>query len=73
MSSDPKSPKISRDHFSVVPLNDKSDKKYWQSRTAEERLEHLQFLRRLNYGDSAAGRMMKVFEVVKMKSYIRGK
>ena len=69
MSSDPKSPKISRDHFSVVPLNDQSDKKYWQTRTLEERLEHLEFLRWMNYGDAADGRMVKLFEIVKIGKY----
>jgi hypothetical protein len=59
--------KISREHFSVVALNDQSDKHYWRSRTDAERLEYLQFLRILNYGDAASGRLQRVLEVVKRK------
>ncbi|MBL7190407.1 hypothetical protein ISS30_01835 [bacterium] len=58
-----KIPRVSREHFSVVPLDHRSDEKYWQSRSVEERLEHLELLRRINYGDAAAGRLQRVFEV----------
>jgi len=58
-------PKLSREHFSVVPLGDKSDKKYWRSRSVEERLEYMEYLRWINYGDAVFGRLQRVFEVVK--------
>jgi len=40
------------------------DAKNWWSRTPEERLRHLECLRRLNYGDLATGRLQRVLEVV---------
>jgi len=65
MTDQSKYEKISREHFSVVPLDDQSDKKYWLSRSDEERLEYAMFLRRLNYGAAAAGRLQRVLEIVK--------
>ena len=56
MSDKSKSYVVSRNHFSVVPLGGQSDKGYWKSRTIEERLEHLQFLRWMNYGEAEKGR-----------------
>jgi hypothetical protein len=40
------------------------DAAYWWQRTPEERLEHMEYLRRLNYGDLATGRLQRVFEIV---------
>ena len=47
---------------SLVDATD--DAKIWLARTPEERLAHLEFLRRLNYGDAACGRLQRVLEVV---------
>lgn len=45
-------------------LNDQSDEKeFWLSRTAQERLRHLEILRRINYGHLATTRLQRVFEV----------
>lgn len=41
------------------------EKSYWLSRTPEERIAHIEFLRRVNYGDEAAKRLQRVLEVVK--------
>jgi len=61
-------PKVDRSHFEVVKSDDSSDKYYWRSRTVEERLEYMELLRRINYGDEAAGRLQRIFEVVEHKS-----
>ncbi len=61
------SPKLSREHYSVVSLDDKSDKKYWQSRSDEERLAHMLYLRWVNYGDAAFGRLQRVFEIAELE------
>ncbi len=41
------------------------EKKYWWSRTPKERLEHMERLRRINYGARAAERLQRTLEVVK--------
>jgi hypothetical protein len=40
------------------------DRQYWWSRTPEERLSHMEVLRRLNYGEAAStGRLQRFLEV----------
>jgi hypothetical protein len=58
-------PKVRRDVFTVGSLFDQSDdKKYWLSKTPQERLEAVELMRRIIYGDEAAKRLQKnVFEV----------
>jgi len=59
-------PKLDRTAFSVVSSfeeADKQDKEYWLSRTPLERLQHIEFLRRINYGSDAAARLQRVLEI----------
>jgi hypothetical protein len=43
------------------------DKEYWHSRTPRERLENVERLRRIKYGEAAAKEIVKsVFEVIKI-------
>ena len=65
-----KHPKISRDHFSITTPEKQAqaDREYWLSKTIEERLEYMEYLRRVNYGDAASGRLQRVFEVVERSS-----
>ncbi|MDZ7718490.1 MAG: hypothetical protein U5K72_06710 [Balneolaceae bacterium] len=57
--------KVDRKVLQVDSLKDESnDKTYWHSRTPQERLKHMERLRRINYGDDAAGRLQRVFEVI---------
>lgn len=53
--------------FSVVALHDNSDEKeFWQTKSGEERLAALEYLRQTAYGyDAATARLQRVFEVVK--------
>ncbi len=61
-------PKMDKTSFTVSSLFDESDEKaYWWSRTPQERLQHVEMLRRINYGDAALGRIQKVFEIVEQK------
>jgi len=56
---------LSRAHFSVADLNDKDDAdEYWRSRTFAERLAHIEYLRKVNFGDLAQQRLQRIFEVV---------
>jgi hypothetical protein len=38
---------------------------YWQNATVKERLQHIERLRRLNYGTRATGRLQRVIQIVK--------
>ena len=40
---------------------------YWQNTTIKERLQHIERLRRLNYGTRATGRLQRVIQIVKCK------
>lgn len=38
---------------------------FWRSTTVRERLQHIERLRRLNYGNRATGRLQRVIQIVK--------
>ena len=59
-------PKLDKTFFSVVTFEeaDAQDKAYWLSKTPRERLQHVELLRRINYGNHAAARLQRVLEVV---------
>ena len=64
---DESEPRIDRSAFSVFNSfaeADAADKAYWLSRTPEERVRHMLFLRRLNYGSRATERLQRVLEIV---------
>ncbi len=60
--------RLDKTKISVSNSFDNSDEKeYWLSRTAEERLQHVERLRRICYGEATTKRMDKtVFEVAKI-------
>ena len=63
-SNDSDSPQMDKDTFSVRQSFDETDDKtYWLSRTPEERLLHMEYLRRINYGEKATARIQKVLEI----------
>jgi len=50
--------------FSVVSLSDQTnDKDYWLSKTPIERMQHIELLRRINYGHGATARLQRIFEI----------
>lgn len=56
--------RLDRTAFSVVSLYDASDDKaYWLMQTTETRLEHMQRLRQINYGDKVGARLQRILEV----------
>lgn len=62
-------PKLDRSAFSVVSLFDEpDDKAYWFTRSHQERLEHIEYLRWINYGAQARARLQRFFEVVERKT-----
>lgn len=62
--------KIKRDAVSFSNLDDnKSDKSYWLSKSAEERLLAVELLRILMYGyDPTTERLQRVFETAEFKT-----
>jgi hypothetical protein len=55
--------KLDKNHFSVISLTDQSDeKKYWITTTPIKRLQHIEVLRRINYGNSATSRLQRILE-----------
>jgi hypothetical protein len=56
--------RVDRTAFSVVSLDDDSEKRYWHSRTPAERLRHAQILRRITYGPAADGSLERTLEIV---------
>jgi hypothetical protein len=57
---------LDRTAFSVISLDDDpGDKAYWLSKTPDERMAALEFMRQVAYGyDPATARLQRVFEVV---------
>jgi hypothetical protein len=57
--------RLDRSHFSVGTLDDPGDEKaYWLSKTPEERLTALEYLRQVAYGyDPDTTRLQRVLEV----------
>jgi len=59
-------PKVDRTAFSVVSSFEEADQQdieYWRSRTPLERLQHMELLRRINYGSDATARLQRVLEI----------
>lgn len=56
--------RVERTALSVASFDDADDDvAYWWSRTPEERLAHVEVLRRINYGDQTTGRLKWILEV----------
>lgn len=60
---------VDRTILSVSSLTEESDEKaYWLSRTPDERLQHMELLRRINWGEQATAKMQRVLEIVERTS-----
>lgn len=58
--------RLDKTRIKVVSLfNDDPEIEYWRNTTAKERLQHIERLRRLNYGIRATDRLQRVIRVVK--------
>ena len=59
--------KIDRSAFSVISLDeqDEDEKRYWHSKTPQERLAAAELMRQINYDyDPVSDRIQRVIEVV---------
>ena len=58
--------KLDRSVFRVTNVGDESDEiEYWNKTSIRERLQHMERLRRMNYGVRATERLQRVIRVVK--------
>jgi hypothetical protein len=62
--------KIDKTAFSVSSFDEKSDeKKYWQTKSIEERLLALEFMRQIFYGyNPITERLQRIFSIAEFKS-----
>jgi hypothetical protein len=59
--------RLDRSAFSIVPLDEQDDDgAYWQTRTPEERMRALEYMRRMAYGDAATARLQRVLSVARL-------
>ena len=57
---------LDREAFEVAKLGDEDpDIEFWANASAEDRLRHMELLRRRHYGRRATARLQRVFSVVK--------
>jgi hypothetical protein len=60
--------RLDRSAFSVGKLTDEDpDLEYWANSTPEDRLRHMELLRRINYGRRATARFQRVLSIAKRK------
>jgi hypothetical protein len=60
--------KIDKTKLVITSLEDKTDDRtYWLSWSPGKRFQHIEMLRLLNYGDKAASRLQRFFEVAEHK------
>ncbi|MBN2355647.1 hypothetical protein JXO59_06010 [candidate division KSB1 bacterium] len=60
-------PRLDKSKFSVHSLTDEmDDQEFWLSKSANDRLEHIELLRTLNYGDQASSRLQRLFEITEL-------
>ena len=61
--------KIDRNVFEVINLHEADDKFDWLNRSFAERLEAIEFMRKVIFGhDRVSARLQRVLEIVDLKS-----
>jgi hypothetical protein len=62
--------RMRRDAFDVSTFAemDEQDKTYWLRQTPQARLRAMELMRRINYGEAAAGRLQRVLEIVQSEA-----
>jgi hypothetical protein len=60
--------KMDKSHIEFVnEFDNKSDKNFWKTKTPEERLQALEFLRQQSYDKNASSRLQRVIEFTERK------
>jgi hypothetical protein len=61
-------PKMDRAVIEFVDLKDQGDdREVWRDKTPQQRLEALEVLRQMIYGQSATARLQRVFELARLE------
>jgi hypothetical protein len=62
--------RLRRGSLTVATFADmeKQDRLYWSRQTPEARLRAMELMRRINYGQAAAARLQRFFEVVQSEA-----
>jgi hypothetical protein len=59
--------RLDRTAFSVVPLDEQDDDgAYWHDKTPTERLQALEYMRRMAYGNAATARLQRVLSIAQL-------
>ena len=59
------SQRMDKTKFAISSLEeDSDDRKYWLAQSADHRIQHIEMLRIVNYGNKASSRLQRFFEVV---------
>jgi len=60
--------KVDRSAFSIGSLHDGGDEKeYWKSKTPQERMQAIEIMRKIIYGNASAKRLSRFFEITEIK------
>jgi hypothetical protein len=59
--------RLNKAAFSVTSLNDQDDDGiYWRTKTPQERLAAIEYLRRVAYGSTASARLQRVLTIARL-------
>jgi hypothetical protein len=62
--------KIHRDVFEVIDLHDDDSQDYWQDRSPVERIETIEFMRKVMFGyDRVSARLQRVLTTAELKKH----
>ena len=55
--------KLDKNSFSVISVSEQANEtNYWLTVSPAKRFQHMEVLRRINYGNSAASRLQRILE-----------
>ena len=57
--------KVNLEVVSSFAEADKADCEFWWKASIEQRLEYMEYLRRINYGDAATERLQRIYSVTR--------
>ncbi len=60
--------KVQRNVFEIVDLHNVNDKDYWHDRSPKERIEAIEFMRKVMFGrDRTSARLQRVLTIAELK------
>jgi hypothetical protein len=57
---------LDKTSFSITSLEAPDESEFWLSQSPEARINHIETLRRINYGDAASERLQRVFDIIQL-------